>query len=345
LYTYQAIIGEDGSIIMNYQIIPINNSCTVGVEDATGATGLQVCFDGTGDFLPTDQSAIAFWSGPSGRIEGTVRAFSDNQPIEGILVETMQLPVFAYTDNIGFYSLRLDSGTYSVRFSGQGYCDTTFTDIVVEDNQTTIRNATLRSPQAAFSATSISMATWPGHNVSYPFDITNPAGECALGFSISDTSDWLSADPVSGSVPANGTVTVNALANVQGLSPGGDYQSALVITHDALGSPTTIPVSLSISLTADPDPASLPTVYALYPNYPNPFNATTTLRFDLPQAGHVKLVVFNVMGQAVAMVAEGMYPAGRHSLSFDATNLPSGMYFVKLEAGSYRGLQKMLLLK
>jgi hypothetical protein len=55
--------------------------------------------------------------------------------------------------------------------------------------------------------------------------------------------------------------------------------------------------------------------------------------------------VFNVMGQAVATVADGTYPAGRHSLSFDATDLPSGMYLLKLEAGSYHALQKMLLLK
>jgi hypothetical protein len=260
-------------------------------------------------------------------------------------VETMQVPTFAFTDATGFYSLRLDSGTYSIRFSGSGYCDTTFTNILVEDDQTTIRNATLRSPFAQFSVTSISMATWPGHNVSYDFEITNPAGQCPLDFSISDTSSWLSVNPASGSVAPNQSMLVSAIANVQGLNPGGDYQSALVITHDALGSPTTIPVSLSISLTADQDPASLPTVYALHPNYPNPFNATTSLRFDLPQAGRVKLVVYNVMGQAVATVADGMYAAGRHSLSFEATDLPSGMYLLKLEAGSYHAIQKMLLLK
>jgi hypothetical protein len=303
-----------------------------------------VAFDGEG-WLPQDETSIAFWAGPSGRIEGIVRAFGTNQPIEGVTVETMELPAFTLTDACGFYSLPLEPGVYSVRFSRPGYCDTTYMNILVEDDATTIRNATLRSPEAEFSVTSISLATWPGHSVTFEFDISNPGGQCPLDFTISDTSAWLSTQPTGGSIPANQTQTILVIANVQGLSPGTDYQSALVVTHEALGSPTTIPVLLSISVGGVDDETSLPTEYALHQNYPNPFNATTSVRFDLPQEGRVTLTLYNVMGQAVATMVDGVFTAGRHQVSYEASDLPSGMYLMKLEAGSYSSMKKVLLLK
>lgn len=132
--------------------------------------------------------------------------------------------------------------------------------------------------------------------------------------------------------------------SVQGLNPGTDYQSTLIIDHGANGSPYQIPVTLSISLSAD-DQTSLPTEYALHQNYPNPFNAVTSLRFDLPQESKVKIVLFNVMGQAVATVVDGAYPAGRHKVQYEETDLPSGMYLMKLEAGNFTAMKKVLLLK
>jgi hypothetical protein len=83
----------------------------------------------------------------------------------------------------------------------------------------------------------------------------------------------------------------------------------------------------------------------LYQNYPNPFNAVTDIRFDVPQVSPVKIVLFNVMGQAVATVVNQRYDAGRHSVSYDATNLPSGMYLMQFTAGSFTSMKKMLLLK
>ncbi|MEW6610111.1 MAG: carbohydrate binding domain-containing protein [Patescibacteria group bacterium] len=89
----------------------------------------------------------------------------------------------------------------------------------------------------------------------------------------------------------------------------------------------------------------LPAFYALYQNHPNPFNPTTTFRFDLPEASQVKLAVHNIVGQEVAIVNSGHWMAGCHSIVWDASALPSGVYFYTLEAGKFRAMRKFLLLK
>jgi hypothetical protein len=94
----------------------------------------------------------------------------------------------------------------------------------------------------------------------------------------------------------------------------------------------------------EPD-GPLPAAYALRPNYPNPFNPSTTFEFDLPRATNVRIRVFTMLGQEVVVLAEGSYPAGRHRVRFDASRLPSGVYLCRLTAGEFVAVQKMLLTK
>ncbi|MCX6641505.1 MAG: T9SS type A sorting domain-containing protein [bacterium] len=91
--------------------------------------------------------------------------------------------------------------------------------------------------------------------------------------------------------------------------------------------------------------SSMPTEYSLNQNYPNPFNPLTSISFNLPQAGLVKLTVFDIMGREVAQLVNGMRDAGTHSVTFDATHLASGIYLYKLEAGEYSATNKMVLMK
>ena len=88
-----------------------------------------------------------------------------------------------------------------------------------------------------------------------------------------------------------------------------------------------------------------PMSYSLDQNYPNPFNPTTNISFTLPATSTISLKVYNVLGQEVATVASGTYNAGVHTLTFDASRLSTGVYFYKLEAGSFETVKKMMLLK
>ena len=89
----------------------------------------------------------------------------------------------------------------------------------------------------------------------------------------------------------------------------------------------------------------LPDQVRLHQNYPNPFNPATTVTFDLPKGDKVRLVLYNVLGQEVVVLLNQPFVAGRHRYSFDASGYAAGLYFYKLEAGSFRQVRKMLLIK
>ena len=89
----------------------------------------------------------------------------------------------------------------------------------------------------------------------------------------------------------------------------------------------------------------MPTTYALYQNYPNPFNPQTRIEFSLPRAARAKLAVYDLLGRAVTVLADESLAAGIHSVSFDAGDLPSGIYFYRLQAGQLMQTRKMVLLR
>ena len=85
--------------------------------------------------------------------------------------------------------------------------------------------------------------------------------------------------------------------------------------------------------------------FELAQNYPNPFNPSTEISFSLAKSEKVKLAVYNLLGKEVAVLVNGMRNAGSQTVTFDAKNLSSGVYFYKLEAGSTVLAKKMMLLK
>ena len=85
--------------------------------------------------------------------------------------------------------------------------------------------------------------------------------------------------------------------------------------------------------------------YNLFQNYPNPFNPTTKIRYSVEKEGHVKLIVYNTLGQSIKVLENTIKPAGNYSTNFNASNLPSGIYFYKLEAGQFTQVKKMMIIK
>ena len=79
--------------------------------------------------------------------------------------------------------------------------------------------------------------------------------------------------------------------------------------------------------------------------FPNPFNPTTKLRFDLPRAARVSLQVFDMQGRKVATLIDGFRPSGRHTITFDGSTLPSGLYFARIQSAANTQTQKLILLK
>ena len=88
-----------------------------------------------------------------------------------------------------------------------------------------------------------------------------------------------------------------------------------------------------------------PTDFALSQNYPNPFNPSTTINFDVPLQSEVTLTLFNALGEVVKELVKGACEPGRHEVSVNTTNLPSGVYIYRLQAGGFMQTKKMVLIR
>ena len=88
-----------------------------------------------------------------------------------------------------------------------------------------------------------------------------------------------------------------------------------------------------------------PTIYVLHEAYPNPFNPTTKIKFEIPFDGLVSLKIYNALGQEIATVVNEGRTAGRYEATFDAATLPSGVYVYRLIAGNFTASKRMILIK
>jgi hypothetical protein len=89
----------------------------------------------------------------------------------------------------------------------------------------------------------------------------------------------------------------------------------------------------------------LPTEFALHQNYPNPFNPSTTLEYHVPQSAFVSLKVYNLLGQEVATLVNEQKEPGRYSVRWVADAVSSGIYFAKMQAGSFTQVRRMMVVK
>ena len=108
-----------------------------------------------------------------------------------------------------------------------------------------------------------------------------------------------------------------------------------------------------VTVVDDVVPTNVPEEFSLIPNYPNPFNPTTTIGFALPKTSHVNLTIYDLQGRLVTELVNGLRDAGVHEITWDASDLASGLYFYRIlakpsltgEAREFTAVKKMLLMK
>jgi hypothetical protein len=180
--------------------------------------------------------------------------------------------------------------------------------------------------------------------------VTNTGDGGAIRYSISKSAAWLTVSPTSDSTP--GTFTIKAAGNTTLLTRTGKVTVTAMSPSRVNGSPKTVLVTqvgrlMKASSESDDETvetAPLPTEYALHPNYPNPFNPSTTIVYDLPVDGFMKLEVFDGLGHRVSTLVDGYQAAGEYSAVFDAKGLPSGVYCCRLSTSGNAVLTRKLLL-
>ena len=161
-----------------------------------------------------------------------------------------------------------------------------------------------------------------------------------------DLMDYVVERSVSPSNPAKSEVLgVVTLTSFHDPSPPALQVYYRVLARDSSGNPSAGAPWVEGMLSSAEADGTLPHAFSLHPCFPNPFNPETTIRYDLPTACWVTLEVYNALGQRVQSVVSGSHIAGRYEVRFEADNLPSGVYFARLVAGSFVAVNKLSLLK
>jgi hypothetical protein len=122
-----------------------------------------------------------------------------------------------------------------------------------------------------------------------------------------------------------------------------NYGAGKAISYENLFITASIAAPTSVENTTTQ--AKVPLQYGLEQNYPNPFNPSTTIRFKMPSKGFATLKVYDMIGREVRTLVNGLREAGTHDVKFDASDLPSGVYFYRINAGAFAETKKLVLIK
>ena len=172
-------------------------------------------------------------------------------------------------------------------------------------------------------------------------DLTNANLEFTDDFSLT-SSYWINdlyngiSTQILGSDLANFTVTLAAF---------GSAIYTISTQEEMVDLPTLPPI-----VTVEKEPNTLPSEFELSQNYPNPFNPSTTIKYSIPNvetrhASSVRLIVYDILGREVTTLVNKVQQPGNYEVTFDASNLTSGMYFYYINVGEFRAVKKMILLK
>ncbi|MDP6790248.1 MAG: T9SS type A sorting domain-containing protein, partial [Candidatus Marinimicrobia bacterium] len=111
------------------------------------------------------------------------------------------------------------------------------------------------------------------------------------------------------------------------------------------GDTVTFEIPIVVQVVSTESEHFVPEEFTLHQNYPNPFNPVTTIQYDIPEAGHVRLDIYNILGEKVSTLASGNHEVGRYAVNWDASGMASGMYFYRVNAGNFTDTKKLVLLK
>lgn len=317
------------------------NGCTIGIENPDENTGVQVLFNGTLDpnSWPIENgAALRFSTGrPTdvGSVLATVFVYPTRNDITGAVLHVGGRALSPV--GLGFEDDSVAAGTVSALFLYPGY--------------EAWRGQFALDPDGAEFPDIFSYRLDPPRDLSAvqhngevtlswrrPMSTESPPPPYIMRYSIYRNDEEIATqltDSVFTDQPQEHGVTANYTVKAHYRFGASDFSDTLAVEID-------LPVSETAS--------ALPGEFRLYSNFPNPFNPTTTLRFDVPEPADVRLEVFDVTGRLVRTLHRGVLNAGRHSFVWNGTDasgssVATGLYLCRAASPHYTAMQKMLLVK
>jgi len=304
-------------------------------------------------------------------VDDTTFVVTDSLVIFDALREIRRFPNLDPRDNAtgirkaGFAWLRDDLDGFQLYIIGANEvpADTVHADIALFKLNTTtgqIRYVTdlpgLFAPAAGGRAGICMTAKWNNRVWAMAAIIEQGTTDWLGIFEVSPNTSWLSYEPKQGTLQPQETIPINVEIVTADLDTG-IFNATIEFTHNANPGRHLIPITLictwepppyeppDTDTTRSTDPFGNPYTFKLDPNFPNPFNLTTMIRFSVDRFTPVRLTVYDTNGRQVAKVIDNPMRPGRYTFSFDAADMPAGLYVYRLEAGKKVATHKMVILK
>ena len=311
--------------------------------------------DGDPDVIVADYSAgqVKFYRNTMGIpavVSGTVRWVRGGTPVAGATVRLAEVGTTATTDNNGVFRLASVPGTYTLRAQAVCWNDTLLGNVQIAQAETTQVALFMTRPVLEVGVSSLNVLA---HNrlvteVALPMDNSGDGllTVLATAHGLDSHDDWLSVTPSSAQVAPGEhfSFTVNIHPDTSNAGSW-DYLGRIELRDSLCPSADAMIAVMAHVLDVPGQTRALPLRTALHAAYPNPFNSTTTLTFDVAAPGDVSLALYDITGRAVRTLSSGPLAAGQYRIPLSGEDLSSGVYLLALHAGGERFSQKLLLIK
>jgi hypothetical protein len=283
-------------------------------------------------------------------IVGVIRSRQTHLPIPNVRVGTFQQPFLSTTNAQGHYVLSLQPGVYNVLAWGTCVTAETTRAVQVWEDSVTANNMELFQPRLRLRTTSVNTAVY-NHIANTSSLVLYNDGNGAMQVRLSAVvlqplSHWLTVEPAVSTITPHDSLTITVRIAADTVNTGMyDFSGMIYVRANSCpDSVQVIPVFATV-LRAEENAGIVPQEFTLSGAYPNPFNASTTVRYAVPRQAAIRLALYDLLGREVRVLEEGWGEAGWHAVRVDAADLPSGIYWVNLRSGTFSQSTKIVLLK
>ncbi|NQU04472.1 MAG: carboxypeptidase regulatory-like domain-containing protein [Calditrichaeota bacterium] len=346
----------DGQILMQYNTVnnnqdewEANANCTVGISSLNGLDGLTYTY--WGDYkvecaaLQAERAILwttVLYEWETGSISGNVTRYIDSTAVAGAMVRTSNGFETITGDDGSYELLDVTPGTFDITVTAEGYGGLTEEDVELEADAELEYDFVLPHAWMELDVDSLHFEI-EGIGRDDPFTISS-TGNLELEWYIVLDCPFIAIEPEEGIIESGDHIEIDLILDDTYEFETDHYEYDLIVYNTSPVNPVIVPLIVDI-LSVDALEPSTPTVFSLSEPYPNPFNSSTTIRFGLPRDSDVAIQIFDLAGRRIATLTEGRYTAGWHSSSVDASGLATGIYFVRMEAGDFRSIKRVLLIK